>query len=156
MSTNAVIAIKVGKEIRAVYCHWDGYTEYLGAVLETFYDRKQTIALMKQGDMSSIGASIGVKHDFDARNEYIDCPATQSGTVAPQCTFYHRDRDDELTTRVFPSLEEMINHYGVEYYYCLTGNTWRVLDTSSGIIPKWIPLIEALAVEKVQDKSCAY
>jgi hypothetical protein len=34
MSTRSAIGIRYGTIIKAVYCHWDGYVEHNGAILQ--------------------------------------------------------------------------------------------------------------------------
>ena len=37
MGTRSAIGIKHGDVVRAVYCHYDGYLEYMGRALTLYY-----------------------------------------------------------------------------------------------------------------------
>lgn len=84
MGTRSTIAIQnEDGTISAVYCHWDGYIEYNGDVLIKYWNSKEKVQeLIKMGNISSLGASIGDKHDFNMSDR-------------KQTTFYGRDRGDE-------------------------------------------------------------
>ena len=55
MSTRSRIGIQLKDgSIRSVYHHWDGYPEWLGVKLKTFYNTKELVTkLIRGGDMSS-------------------------------------------------------------------------------------------------------
>jgi hypothetical protein len=90
MGTRSAIGIKHGDVVKAVYCHYDGYLEYMGRVLTMYYqDSIKVNKLISMGDMSGIGAAIGNKHAFNERSNYLD------NGIAEQCTFYARDRGEE-------------------------------------------------------------
>jgi len=56
MSTRASIAIKDGEQIKSVYCHFDGYLEYVGKTLYKHYDSAYLAEkLINGGYMSSLG-----------------------------------------------------------------------------------------------------
>jgi hypothetical protein len=124
MATRSAIGIKHGDRIKAVYCHWDGYIAYVGAVLNVYYqDSIKVNKLISMGDLSGIGADIGEKHDFGARAEYLpDGSATQ-------CTFYTRDRGEDAGFKSFGNEEEFVSHYdgcGCEYFYLYDHGVWYV------------------------------
>ena len=57
MSTRSNIAIlnKDTKTITKIYCHWDGYPEYVGEILNTNYkDEKKIRKLIALGSISSL------------------------------------------------------------------------------------------------------
>ncbi len=87
MATRSHIAIEQEDgTFKAVYCHWDGHPSHNGKILLDHYtDRNTVLALLAEGDMSSLGESIGEKHDFDARLT----KETEGWT-----TFYGRDRGE--------------------------------------------------------------
>lgn len=63
-----------------IYCHWDGYPSNNGKLLLGHYQTPGKIAeLLALGSLSSLGAEIGTKHDFET---------PQTG----ECTAYGRDR----------------------------------------------------------------
>ncbi len=128
MATRSTIAMEQpdGK-VMQVYCHWDGYLENNGRILQEHYtDRAKVLALMMLGDISSLRTEIGMAHDFDAR--YDDKDPKASWTVA-----YGRDRGESGTeARVFKNFKDYEdNHQYEEYEYCFrTDDKWYVSEYS--------------------------
>ena len=83
--------------IKAIYCHWDGYPEGVGATLAEHYtDPAKVEALLNLGDFSSIADNIEEIQSYAQQGE--------SGTEA----------------RTFTTLEEwveMLEGAGIEYLY---------------------------------------
>jgi hypothetical protein len=151
MATRSAIGIKHGDRIKAIYCHYDGYTEHLGRALHTYYqDSVKVNGLIAQGDMSSIGADIGDKHPFNDRGEYID------EWIARQCTFYSRDRgEDNVDFRSFATEADFIDYYdgsGVEFYYLYDHGVWYVSKNRQN---NFQPLHEVLDKETEQETADA-
>ena len=143
MGTRSTIALEFADgTVQQVYCHWDGYLDYNGRILQEHYtDPFKLRNLIDQGDLSSLGASIGEKHGFDER---VDAK-TLAETV---CTFYGRDRGEEgVGAKTFKDFEDYrANHQYEEYEYILrTDGVWYVADHSE----TYVALAEALAVEAV-------
>ena len=70
MATKSYIGIENTKNrtVRAIYCHWDGYPEYVGAMLHLHYqDADKINALLNGGDISILGKSIekSDEHSFE-------------------------------------------------------------------------------------------
>ena len=84
MATRSTIALEFADgTVQQVYCHWDGYLSNNGRILQEHYsDPVKLRELIDLGDLSSLGAEIGEKHDFN----------TASGS--DECTFYGRDRGE--------------------------------------------------------------
>lgn len=98
MSTNSRIGIKRldGTE-KYIYCHWDGYVEHNGLLLQLCYDTPEKIEkLLDLGDLSSLG-------------EYLetDQPHSFDNPKPDVCIAYHRDRGEELR---FSSGEQEFNY----------------------------------------------
>ena len=150
MATRSAIGIKHGSVIKAVYCHWDGYVEYNGRVLDHFYrDSVKVNNLVALGDLSSLGAEIGTEHDFGGRwtdDQYV--PVGDSGfVVAPECTYYSRDRGEDAPFRTFQTEEDFLDHYdhmGAECYYLYDHGVWYV---SQNYQNNFKPLHEVLSRE---------
>jgi len=128
MGTRSMIAqITDNATIKAVYCHWDGYLEHNGRILNDFYqDRSRVAELLEQGDMSSLGAQIGEKHDF---NECIDAQEWKD----TRCTFYKRDRgEDNVDAREFTTTDELLEYFEeswCEFLYIQDfEGGWHVID----------------------------
>lgn len=121
MATRSTIGMKNEKgEIKAVYCHWDGYPEYVGRTLVANYFTAEKIEeLLALGDLSSLGER--VKPNENEVHSY-DNPV-QDVTVA-----YHRDRGEELQeARTFKTIDEVIEYFDWnEYYYIFEDGEWYV------------------------------
>jgi len=117
MSTNSSIAVAHGNIIKAVYCHWDGYLEGVGKTLLAHYPSAKANQLVALGNISSLGSSLGEKHDFD-------------NPPQDTCNFYGRDRDEkDQEFETFQSAEEWLaeeKDYGREYMYLMKDGVWYV------------------------------
>lgn len=118
MSTRSAIAVQQEDgSIKAIYCHYDGYPDGNGLMLETFYGNPDDAnKLVAMGNMSVIGASIGEKVKF----------GTHVGGA--QCVFYGRDREESnQEAEVFFSFEDFKNAldaWGVQYAYFMETDHW--------------------------------
>ena len=123
MGTRSTIAIQnEDGTVTGIYCHWDGYLSHNGRILQEFYTTEaQVRELLALGDLSSLGANIGERHDFNA----ADTATTLAETV---CTAYGRDRGEtDVEARVFNSHADLIENAGQEYdYLFVPGEGWRV------------------------------
>lgn len=124
MGTRSLIGMEnQDGSVRYIYCHWDGYPSCVGQKLVNNYgDRDKVSALLDLGNLSSLGAELGEKHDFNDR----DC-----GDV---CTAYGRDRDEEGQEATFlTSREEFLNgeiDMWQEFQYLFTKDgEWVFYDT---------------------------
>ena len=112
MATRSTIALEFADgTVGQVYCHWDGYLEHNGAILLKHYsDPFKVRELIDLGDVSSLHANIGEKHDFDDRRAGDE-----------QCTFYGRDRGETgVSARYFKDFADYEkNHQYEEYEYIL-------------------------------------
>jgi len=126
MSTHAVVAVMHGEVCKSIYVHSDGYPEYLGRVLNKYYDSTKANFLVAQGDCSMVGKDIGEKIDFSERLTYVE-DAELGMHVATQCRFYKRDRDEEnVDYLVSHSFSELTDKYGAEYYYIMWEGVWMM------------------------------
>ena len=130
MATRSAIGIKHGDRVKGVYCHWDGYPEHNGAILQEFYSNSVDVnRLIATGDISSLGATVGEKIDFGFRwkdDEYVDVGRTY---CAPQCIFYSRDRGEDAPFKSFDGEAEFVDHYdhcGAEFFYLFDNGVWYV------------------------------
>lgn len=123
MGTRSMIAIEnpYSKDVRAVYCHWDGYLEHNGSILQKHYSASPKVNnLIALGDLSSLRPEIGVKHAFSS----LDIPKEEQEAYEAEhgnsCTFYTRDRGEDAPFKVFPTLKEAESYYEgswCEYLY---------------------------------------
>ena len=108
--------------VTGIYCHWDGYPEHNGRILRDHYTTPDKIRkLMKLGDLSSLGASIGRKHDFMATNMHH------------QCTAYGRDRGETGTEAQLyaDEAEFLADDRGQDFTYLFKEGKWYCWDAYS-------------------------
>jgi hypothetical protein len=135
MATRSTIALEFADgTVQQVYCHWDGYLENNGAILQGHYvDPFKVRDLIDLGDISSLRTEVGEKHDFSRldstmpENEY----ETKYGHMT---TFYGRDRGEQGTGPKkfadFADYKENFCHE--EYAYILrTDGNWYVKQYSN-------------------------
>jgi len=139
MGTRSTIALEFADgTVEQVYCHWDGYLEHNGKILQEYYsDPFKLRDLIDLGDMSSLGERIGTQHAFDKAPE-------------GECTFYLRDRKEQgCGKKKFKDFADYkANHQYEEYEYILRAcgdkAVWFVADHSD----RYVPLTVALEAEK--------
>ena len=126
MSTRSAIAIQETKNglVRHIYCHFDGYPEHNGKILNEHYrDPSKVKELLALGDMSALG-------------ETID-----------SSIFYNRDRKERLHILEPISLKELAEEDAYDYRYLLKEHEgeWKwFLFESVGRIVNLIDLEQAL------------
>lgn len=103
-------------KIRFVYCHWDGYPGYNGRVLQENYQQAHKIAkLVELGDISSLGAEIGVQIDFEDR---------EAQKQNNQTLYYGRDRGETgVEPQEVDNVEDFLQN---DYAYLWNGTEWIV------------------------------
>ena len=118
MSTNSTISLlNDDGTVTSVYCHWDGYPTHNGRLLVDHYNNPEIIRqLLAHGSMSILGKNIGEQHDFNDNDPNV-------------CTFYHRDRDEDLEVHTFGDIDSFIkaiqsDSYGQQYNYIFKNGTW--------------------------------
>lgn len=126
MATRSRIGIINKGEVVAdtVYCHWDGYPKYVGAILKLYYTNVNKIKeLISGGDLSSISKFIGEKHEFDERNKHEDW-----------CTYYKRDRGEDNADPKWLNSSKFWGDSGEDYNYLYKVETekWYYRDCTSG------------------------
>jgi hypothetical protein len=147
------------KDVRAVYCHWDGYLEHNGAILQKHYAASSKVNnLIALGDLSSLGKQIGEKHPFSPHSSKEDEALYEHAKDQGYCTFYQRDRGEDAPFKVFKSLAEATDYYTwSEYFYCFKYS--KADDYQSGewhykkAGERWKKL--APAIRKLDPKECA-
>jgi hypothetical protein len=125
--------------------------EYNGKILfENYSDPFKLRELMDLGDLSSLRITIGTKHKFSSfdlatRIEQL----AHEETTKDMCTFYARDRGEELRVRMYKDFEDYTqNHQYEEYEYILRkdGN-WYVKQHDNEYELLAPALVKALAEE---------
>jgi hypothetical protein len=127
MGTRSRIGVMHGDKVKSVYCHWDGYLEHNGQILQEHYDSAKANHLVALGDLSSLKPEIGEEHPFGYHG--TDMSAEEYNTkFSDMCTFYGRDRGETGTdfkvTHTFAEFLEQANGCGAEYYYIMRDGVW--------------------------------
>ena len=123
MGTRSMIGIENPntKVVKAIYCHWDGYLEHNGAILNEHYSASPKVNnLIALGDLSSLRAEIGEKHAFSQFDLPKDEVEAFKLLTENMCTFYGRDRGETAPYKRFDTAKEAVTHYdhcGAEYFY---------------------------------------
>lgn len=118
MSTRAMIGIlRPYGVVTGIYCHYDGYVQNgVGQMLvEHWTDQDKVEELMKLGDLSVLGETIGTKVEF---NKFRG---------RDQCLAYFRDRGDRRrgATRFADRDEYITANDFCSYFYLFDGQEWH-------------------------------
>ena len=155
MGTRSRIGVMHGDNVKSVYCHWDGYLEHNGAILQEHYDSVKANQLVALGDLSSLRPNIGEKHKFSP----FDCDELTSEEFEKRyggmCTFYARDRGEtgtEWKTHTnFVDFFAEVDGSWCEWYYIMRDGVWyvgNIYEKDERFFKKLVPLTEALATVK--------
>jgi hypothetical protein len=134
MATRSTIALEYADgTVQQVYCHWDGYLENNGKILREHYmDPFKLQRLIELGSLSSLGPNIGDQHEFDCPHKY-GTPEYEAWAEAKRdvCTFYCRDRGEDLCVNTFKDFQEYTREAQFEEYDYILRNvngvaTWFV------------------------------
>jgi hypothetical protein len=153
MGTRSRIGVMHGDNVKSVYCHWDGYLEHNGVILQEHYDSVKANHLVALGDLSSLRPNIGEKHAFSQ----FDLPAEEveafKAATEDMCTFYGRDRGETgtefKTSTTFESFFDQVEGGGGEWYYIMKDSVWYVGNTyenDTKFYKTLVSLKEALAI----------
>lgn len=146
MGTRSTIALEFADgTVQQVYCHWDGYLEHNGAILQEHYsDPFKLSKLIDLGDLSSLAPNIGTQHAFEKAPE-------------GECTFYGRDRSESgCGAKRFANIEEYVQMAQREEYDYILRNVngqpeWFVRFYATG--DEWVMLTAAVGMaEEMQDE----
>ena len=147
MGTRSRIGVMHGDIVKSVYCHWDGYLEHNGRILQEHYNSAKANNLVALGDISTLREHIaipdGIDHSFEKPLPGI--------TV-----FYGRDRGETgvefKAAHTFAEFLEQCDNCGAEYYYINRDGVWYCGTTYENTHPlsKTLTLLtEAIAAEEV-------
>ena len=133
MGTRSRVAVMHGDVCKSVYCHYDGYLDYTGRILQEHYDSTRANDLVSRGDNS------GVKE-----------------TVA-EMNFYSERGETDVDWQVAHTFEEFLDQVEscfAEYYYVMRDGVWYagcVYETQGLIKGGLVPLEQALQVLAVAE-----
>jgi len=150
MGTRSTIALEFADgTVQQVYCHWDGYLDHNGRILQEHYsDPFKLRDLIDLGDISSLRPEIGAGHPF---SQFDTTMTTEEfdALYGEMTTFYGRDRKESgCNAKKFKDYADYIeNHQYEEYEYilrCVDGKAvWFVKCHSED----WKTLEQALIEE---------
>lgn len=130
MGTRSLVGVMVGDKCRAVYVHWDGYLDGVGAGLQEYTTQAEVEALIAPGDRSSLTEG------------------------------FYKDRGetgvDPTEYATFAEFLDAANGCGAEYYYVFKDGVWYCGDcygrwgSNSAISGKLVAYADAVAAEKLQ------
>jgi len=153
MGTRSTIALEFADgTVQQVYCHWDGYLDHNGKILQEYYsDPFKLRELIDLGDLSSLRPEIGEKHAFSQFELRAEEVAGYKLLTENMCTFYGRDRNESgVSAKKFKDFADYrANHQYEEYEYILRAcgdkAVWFVADHND----TYMPLVDALAQQEV-------
>ncbi len=138
MGTRSRVAVMHGDVCKSVYCHYDGYLEYTGQILNEHYNSVLANELISRGDNS------GVKETPADMNFYSERGETDVGWQV---------------AHTFEEFLEQVENCGAEYYYIMSDEVWYVgaVYAVSGLIKGGlVPLTEALAQNTIEHLVAEY
>lgn len=113
MATRSYIGKRLPNgDIKAIYCHWDGYPEHNGRILAQHYrDDAKIDKLLKLGALSILGEEIGRKHDFNKPKK-------------GWCVAYARDRGERnVSSTIINDVRELTDM--VDFVYIWEMGAWH-------------------------------
>ena len=128
MATRSIIGkCESNGSIVAIYCHWNGYPDNNGNLLLNYWTNELKInALMKLGNLSSLGKEIGSKQDFNRP------------TDTDWCLAYGRDRRQTKQNAVkLDSLDDFVEYTkscGADYAYLWEEGNWLCWNYDGDVI----------------------
>ena len=112
MGTRSRVAVMHGDVCKSVYCHYDGYLDYTGRILQSHYDSTAANMLIARGDNS------GVKETLEEMNFYEDREAQgEDVNEFLQSTPWS-------VAHSFEEFLEQVEGCGGEYYYVMRDGVW--------------------------------
>lgn len=145
MGTRSRIGVMHGDNCKSVYCHWDGYLQHNGAILQEHYDSAKANNLVALGDLSSLCPEI------DAGNDSHSFEQPKAGVTI----FYGRDRGETgtefKTDATFEDFLSRVDGCCGEWYYIMRDGVWYVgnlYERDTKFYKQLVPLAEALETVK--------
>ena len=136
MGTRSRVGVMHGDVCKSVYCHYDGYLDYTGQILQKHYDSTLANMLVARGDNS------GVKETIDEMNFYEDREA--QGEDVEEFV----NSTPWAVAHTFEEFLDQVESCFAEYYYVMRDGVWyvgAVYDVPGLIKGGLVPLEEALA-----------
>ena len=121
MATRSRIGLELSDgSILSVYHHWDGYTSWLGRILQTHYNTQEKVSeLIDGGDMSCCWT--------DERWGGVNDKGTQYSKGNEYGPEYYSDRGEDCPPRLDRDQDEFFSD-GEEYSYIFRNGNWFAYD----------------------------
>ena len=132
MGTRSRVGVMHGDVCKSVYCHYDGYLEHTGQILDRHYDSVAANALVARGDNS------GVQETVEEMNFYSDRGETDV---------------EYQVAHTFEEFLDQVERCFAEYYYVIKDGVWyagAVYDVPGLRKGGLVPLKEALAQNTIE------
>lgn len=142
MGTRSRVAVMHGDVCKSVYCHYDGYLEHTGEVLNKYYDSTLANALVARGDNS------GVQPTLEEMNFYGDHEQRKGEDVQN-----FLESTPWTVAHTFEEFLEQVHGCGGEYYYVMRDGVWyagAVYHVTGLVKEGLVPLADALAANTVE------
>ena len=133
MSTNCYIGIAEKENIKYIYCHNDGYLSYVGVILYLFYkDSDKVKALIKLGDLSSMGANLEPPREIKSEDEFHRMHSILSRSARTSFVLsYKRDRHEHnLQDYHICKSKEYVTGQG-QFFYLYKNGKWFVCSNDN-------------------------
>jgi hypothetical protein len=133
MGTRSRVGIMQGNVCKSVYCHYDGYLDHTGRVLQEHWDQDMVLELMELGDNS------GIHETPEEMNFYKD--RGETGVSA-------------IEAHSFREFIDQVQACFGEYYYVMQDGVWYagcVYETQGLKKGGLVPLDQALESLKVAE-----
>lgn len=136
MGTRSMVGVMVGDKCRAVYVHWDGYLDGVGAWLQAYTTQEAVEKLIAPGDRSSLDGPY-----YSERGETGVEPADYE---------------------TFEAFFDQANGCGAEYYYVFKDGVWYCGDCYgrwgsgtpiSGKLTAYADAVEIMAKEREAEEA---
>jgi hypothetical protein len=106
--------------ITNIYCHWDGYPEHNGVILQEHYSSPTKVdQLLALGNLSYLSDEIGEQQDFNDIKSHKD----------NWCLAYGRDRGEKNQEAGTVTRKEFFDNTGIDYLYIYNNEfEWECYD----------------------------
>jgi hypothetical protein len=123
MGTRSFVGVMQGDKCRAIYVHWDGYLDGVGAALQDYTTEAEVLELIAPGDRSTLDGGY-----YADRGELGVKPKTYAS---------------------FNKFYDAAEGCGAEYYYIFKDGVWYCGDTygRTPLSKQLVPYAKAVEVE---------
>ena len=134
MSTHANIALlKPNGDIRSIYCHYDGYPQYVGQILQEHYNNQERVEqLIALGNIEALGeklepSELELKYQHWYSQEYLSLDKEERERLRLDAKKHVR----KVIGYKDPTLAKALNHLCLEeYIYIFTPKGWYMVRPS--------------------------